>query len=96
MKQLKQTKDPQIITLLNRLTPDLTFQYTTKAQAEFYGPNKPRFVDPWVEQDDKLVKLSAITQALPNTSPNSTSDITTSVSEKHDTICLWNFCSLSS
>lgn len=58
MQKLLDTKDNEILHLLNRLQPGKEFQYAPEKTAEFFGPNKPRFVDPWVLHDKKLVQLS--------------------------------------
>lgn len=56
MQKLKDAKDPQINNYLNRLVPNKEFIYTNKDQAEFYGPNKPRFIDPLVKTSNAEFK----------------------------------------
>lgn len=63
LQKLQATNDEHIISLLNRLQPGREFNYAEKDQAEFYGPNKPRYVDPWVLADGQLVHASAV---IPN------------------------------
>jgi HD superfamily phosphohydrolase len=58
MSKLIATKDPEILAFLNRLKPGKQFHYAPKETAEFYGPNKPRFVDPWVLSEGKLHLMS--------------------------------------
>ncbi len=64
MKKLQQTNDPEILSFLNRLKPGMEFHYASKEQAEFYGMNKPRYVDPWIMQNKKLHLLSDLTPGL--------------------------------
>lgn len=58
MQKLIDTNDKEIIHLLKRLQPGKEFHYADEKTAEFFGPNKPRFVDPWVMHDGKLVQVS--------------------------------------
>lgn len=58
MKKMRDAHDTQILAFLDRLTPGRLFEYAGKETAEFYGPNKPRFVDPLVEVEGKLERLS--------------------------------------
>lgn len=58
MKKMKKTHDTDILSLLTRLQPGKYFRYASKDTAEFYGPNKPRFVDPWIKNANKLQLLS--------------------------------------
>lgn len=59
MEKLRGTHDPEILAYLDRLVPGRVFEYADKEHAEFYGPNKPRFVDPMIEADGDLVRLSS-------------------------------------
>lgn len=63
LKKLRSIKDPNISKLLNRLSPGNEFEYAPKEAAEYYGPNKPRCVDPLVLKSGKLLRVSTI---LPN------------------------------
>jgi HD superfamily phosphohydrolase len=63
MQQLLDADDAQINALLMRLKPHKEFHYAAKEHAEFYGSNKPRFVDPWVMQNNELHMLSEL---IPN------------------------------
>lgn len=58
MKQLKDTNDQAILKLLDRLKPGREFVYAEIDKAEFHGPLKARFVDPWVLQKGKYYKVS--------------------------------------
>lgn len=58
MQQLKDTQDEAILGLLNRLQPGREFVYAEKEDAEFYGPLKARFVDPWVLHKKKFYQVS--------------------------------------
>lgn len=62
--KLQASGDEQINVLLARLQPGRDFAYAPKEMAEFYGINKPRTVDPLVEQDGELVRLSLIVPGL--------------------------------
>ncbi|MGH7203647.1 MAG: HD domain-containing protein [Candidatus Levyibacteriota bacterium] len=64
MKKLRSTEDEEILHFLNRLKPKKEFYFAPREQAEFYAPNKPRFVDPWVMEKGKLVLLSTVIPAL--------------------------------
>jgi hypothetical protein len=63
MEQLKAAGNEQIDSLLKRLVPGRDFIYSAKSDAEFYGPNKPRAVDPLVKTAKGLQRLSEL---LPN------------------------------
>lgn len=58
MKKLKNSSNQKINKLLNRLKKGKEFVYATQSKAEFFGPNKPRSVDPLVMVNNKLVRLS--------------------------------------
>ncbi len=60
MNKLKSTKNVAINKLLNRLEINKEFVYSDKESAEFFGPNKPRCVDPLVKVKDNLKRLSSI------------------------------------
>ena len=64
MKKLRKLKNKKIQGYLNRLKPGKEFVYASKLDAEFYGPNKPRSVDPWVLKDGELVKTSDLVAGL--------------------------------
>ena len=64
MQKLVDAKDHEIDVLLKRLKPTTKFEYESKEEAEFYGSNKPRFVDPWILHEEKLVQLSELTPGL--------------------------------
>lgn len=64
MKILEDIDDPEVSKYLERLNPQTKFVYANESEAEFYGHNKPRVVDPWVEVDGKLVRISEITPRL--------------------------------
>lgn len=64
MKMLRGTEDHEILSLLNRLEIGREFCYASESQAEFFGPNKPRYIDPWVEQNNKLIHLSDLVPGL--------------------------------
>ncbi len=64
MEKLISTNDNDIMHFLNRLKPNKEFHFAPREEAEFYGPNKPRFVDPWVLESGELVLLSSIIPGL--------------------------------
>ena len=64
MKKLRKTGHRQINRLLDRLKPGKEFVYADKKESEFFGPNKPRYVDPWVKHKNKLVRVSSLVPSL--------------------------------
>lgn len=64
LKRLQSAHDAAIDALLVRLQPGREFSYASKETAEFYGPNKPRTVDPLVLQAGALTRLSAIVPGI--------------------------------
>lgn len=66
MKKLKSSKNKKIISLLKRLKVGKEFRYSEESKAEFYGPNKPRCVDPLVLVKGKLKRLSDVVPNIGN------------------------------
>lgn len=64
LKKLKKANIKTINKYLKRLTPGREFVYADRQHAEFFGPNKPRFVDPFVETRNGLRHLSEIVPNL--------------------------------
>lgn len=64
LHKLKNTKNVEAHKLLERLQPGKEFEYAKKADAEFYGPNKPRYVAPWVKTTDGLNQISEMVPSL--------------------------------
>lgn len=64
MKKLKKTKNIKINKLLSRLKVGKEFVYTRENEAEFFGPNKPRCVNPFIKIKNKLVRLSTQVPSL--------------------------------
>lgn len=64
MSKLRKANNSQIDKLLDRLKPGKEFVYASQEEAEFFGPNKPRFVDPWVKSRGKLERLSNLVPSL--------------------------------
>ncbi len=58
LNTLQGAGDSTIDGWLNRLQPGKEFSYAPKAEAEFYGANKARVIDPWVEREGELRHLS--------------------------------------
>lgn len=52
--------NPAVDELLGRLRPGSEFVYTDEETAEFYGRNKPRFVDPLVAHRGQLRRVSEL------------------------------------
>lgn len=63
-KKIKNFNDSIINESINRLTPQTQFSYTSLDMAEFSGANKPRIVDPLVEQNGKFVRISELVPHL--------------------------------
>ena len=66
LMKLKESKNSKVKDLLNRLKPGKEFEYALETDAEFFGPNKPRFVDPLVKTDKGLERLSNLVPSLGN------------------------------
>lgn len=64
LKKLTYANDPEINKLLKRLNPKTKFMYASKNGAEFYGPNKPRYIDPLILHKNKLFKLTDLNPEL--------------------------------
>lgn len=64
LDKLHQTNDERIHSLLDRLSPGNEFVYADKDTAEFFGPNKPRTVDPFVQTDTGLERISELVPSL--------------------------------
>jgi uncharacterized protein len=62
--KLKAVKHQTIDTYLERLKPGHEFEYTSKDEAEFYGKNKARYIDPLALKDGKLHKTSELVVSL--------------------------------
>jgi uncharacterized protein len=62
-KILQSSEDGEVKKYINRLNPKTSFIYMDEG-AEFTGPNKPRVVDPWVEQSGELVRTSTLIPGL--------------------------------
>lgn len=60
LAKLKLSSNIRIKQLLERLNPGKEFVYEEENKAEFFGPNKPRFVDPFVENNGKLTRISEL------------------------------------
>lgn len=59
LEKLKASKSNLVNNYLNRLRPGLEFEYADKDVAEFWGPSKPRFVDPLVKTNGRLKRVSS-------------------------------------
>lgn len=60
LNALVKSKDKMIIKCLSELTPRKQFIYSPKSKARFWGPNKPRVVDPFVKIGKNLVRVSEL------------------------------------
>ncbi len=61
---LRAAHDKKIDALLARLQPGKEFIYADKEHADYYGRNKPRFVDPLVEQNGTLKRVSELVPSV--------------------------------
>ena len=61
---LRNVHDGEVDALLDRLQPGREFAYTSEQDAEFYGRNKPRFVDPLVEHEGGLKRVSELVPSV--------------------------------
>ncbi len=64
LNKLKNINDKEINKYLDRLKPGKEFIYAKKEEAEFFGPNKPRYVDPLVKVDGELKRVSTLVSSL--------------------------------
>jgi uncharacterized protein len=64
LAKLKNSKNIKIINLLDRLQPGKEFVYADEANAEFFGPNKPRFVDPLVQINNEKQRVSSLVPSI--------------------------------
>lgn len=64
MEKLKEANDQHIATLLERLYSGKQFHYAPKDNAEFYGPNKPRFIDPFIKTNKGLMRVSEVLSGM--------------------------------
>lgn len=62
--KLKQANNDTIDVYINRLQPGREFVRVSEDDAEFYGRNKARYIDPLVMQDGKLCKTSELIVGL--------------------------------
>jgi HD superfamily phosphohydrolase len=64
MGKLRAANDATIDGYLQRLTPKRKFAYADKEEAEFYGRNKARYIDPRVVYEGGFVPVSELTVGL--------------------------------
>ncbi len=64
MNKLTSFGNQEIDTLLGHLHSGKQFHYASKNEAEFYGPNKPRFIDPFVKVSDELKRVSDVVPGM--------------------------------
>lgn len=64
LNKLINIDNSEINNYLNRLKPGKEFIYVSKEEAEFFGPNKPRYVDPLVKVEGKLKRVSTLVPSL--------------------------------
>lgn len=62
--KLRAANNKEITAYLARLTPGREFVYASKGEAEFYGPNKARYIDPLVLRHGKLRTTSELVVGL--------------------------------
>lgn len=63
-EKLTATSEPEVVKYLERLQPGREFVYASEAEAEFFGPNKPRFVDPLVVHEGSYKRVSELVPSL--------------------------------
>ncbi len=63
-ESLKKINDVEVKKYMERLSPLTRFLYASKPDSEFFGPNKPRIVDPWVEESGRLIRVSSLVPRL--------------------------------
>ncbi|MEK7152533.1 MAG: HD domain-containing protein [Patescibacteria group bacterium] len=64
LTKLKVSDDRDIAAYLKRLKPGKEFVYAPKEEAEFYGRNKARYIDPLVMANGQLAKTSELVVGL--------------------------------
>ncbi|PIZ44971.1 hypothetical protein CO180_03095 [candidate division WWE3 bacterium CG_4_9_14_3_um_filter_41_6] len=64
LEKLKNSHNKEISRLLSRLEPGKEFEYANEQNAEFYGPNKPRYVNPFVKTTNGLQRISELVPSL--------------------------------
>jgi len=62
--KLKNSKIKKVSQFLDRLRPGMEFKYSPKKKAEFYGPSKPRIVNPFVITKNGLKRISELVPSL--------------------------------
>jgi uncharacterized protein len=62
--KLTDSHHPSIEAYISRLQPGNEFEYAPKSEAEFYGPNKARYINPLVRHNGKLVHTSELVVGL--------------------------------
>ena len=63
-KKLNSSPNAEIKKMLGRLAPGKEFIYEEEGKADFFGTNKPRFVDPLVKKNGRLIRISEIVPSL--------------------------------
>ena len=64
INKLRNSRIKEINDCLNKLVPEKTFVYTKKEEAEYFGPNKPRYVDPLVYCNKSFLRVSDLVPSL--------------------------------
>lgn len=64
LKKLRKANLKSINKYLDRLVPGKEFVYVDKKDAEFFGPNKPRYVDPFIKTPSGFKRLSKTVPSL--------------------------------
>jgi len=65
MSKMQKANNSDINAALDRLLSGKTFEYTTEEEAEFYGTNKARYIDPLVKTTDGFKPVSCLIPNLP-------------------------------
>jgi len=64
MDKMLKSKEKEVLVYLNKLKPKNKYVYVKKEDAEYCGPNKPRFVDPLVFNGNKFSRISELVPSL--------------------------------
>jgi len=64
IKILRNIDDKEVKKFMNKLNPKTKFVYAQPPEAEFTGPNKPRIVDPLVDENGKMTRVSVLIPRL--------------------------------
>jgi HD superfamily phosphohydrolase len=64
LRILRKANSSKINNYLNSLVPGNEFEYVPKDEAEFFGLNKPRWIDPWVKTGTEMQRVSKLVPSI--------------------------------